>query len=185
MIIWFGEEDSRRRMIKVNWLKVHFSESEVKPLHSLTTESLKDNRSYLTKLIGTQEKLVISGHGNDHSFMGMTAETLFDTLIGKGLNDDRFSSIHLLACNIGHAEQDNSVTDNFLRQFGRSCKVNDSTSNIKVYGPRGRISWKFKTEQKLGMSYETIESVKIKLRNHDGSVRESYEFSSGMLLYSL
>lgn len=184
MIIWFGEENDMRRGIKINLLKIHFTQTDVKPLHTLTLESLKDNRSYFTKLIVIQKKLIISGHGNDNIFMGQTAKKLFDTLCSKGLNSERFSSIYLLTCNAGHTEQDDSATSNFLREFGRYIKPNDVTSGIKVYGPRDRITWRLKTETKLGNDYEAIKEMKIVLRNPDNTVRESHDSSSGLLLYS-
>lgn len=184
MIVWFGEENDMRRGIKINLLKIHLTQTDVKPLHTLTSESLKDNRSYFTKLIGTQKKLIISGHGNDNFFMKQTAKELFDTLCSKGLNSERFSSIYLLACHAGHTEQDDSVASNFLREFGRYIKLNDVTSGIKVYGSRDRITWRLKTETKPGNDYEAIKEMRIVLRSPDNTARESNDSLNRLLLYS-
>lgn len=185
MVIWFGEEDSRRRMIKINWLKTHFVQTQILPIHSLTADSLKDNRSVLAKLIGTKEKLIISGHGNDQSFMGLTAKNLFDDLRAKGLNHDRFNEIYLLACNIGQAEQDNSIHSNFLRDFGRLTQMNEATKNIKVYGPRGLILWTFSEEIQLGEKFEKVTDVKIIKSVANLPNQESYSFSAGLMLYNM
>jgi len=185
MIIWFGEENSIRRMIKVNWLKTHFVQTQVVPIHSLTADSLKDNRSFLAKLTNTQEKLIISGHGNDQSFMGWTAKKLFDTLRTKGLNHNRFNEIYLLACNIGQTEQDNSINSNFLKEFGLSVRTNEATSKIKVYGPRGYIAWFFDEEIKLGERFEKITDVKIIKSITNLPNQEEYSFSTGLMLYNM
>jgi len=74
--------------------------------------------------------------------MGMTAKSLYDALVSKGLNNDRFDSIYLLGCNIGLASQDNSIQQTFLKDFGKLVRtVGTKISGIKVYGPRGFIAW--------------------------------------------
>jgi hypothetical protein len=75
-----------------------------------------DKRTAVQKYMPfTKQKVIISGHGSPGAFMGMTAKSLYDALVSKGLNSDRFDSICLLGCNIGLASQDNSIQQTFSK----------------------------------------------------------------------
>jgi len=122
MILWFGVENDNKRHIKIDWYKGKLNDHNTeKSLEKLQPGDLAYKPT--TRWFGRKpkEKLIISGHGNHQALMGLTAETLFDKLVSKGLNSDRFDSIYLLGCDIGLAKQDNSVQQNFLKTFGVSC----------------------------------------------------------------
>jgi hypothetical protein len=185
VIIWFGEENDAKRHIKIEWLKRKYGQTGVAvTLASLAGDSLADNRSGFSRLFstgGVNEKLIISGHGNVQSFMGYTAFTLFDALVKKGLSKNRFEAIYLLGCNIGLANQENLVKDNFLKDFGTHVRTGgDTVSSIKVYGPRGKIGW-LMNETSHG-SHSTWEITDVKIIVSD---EEQYSFDAGMMRFDM
>ncbi len=185
MILYFGEENATSRFVKMNWLKAKFAENTMSPIHSLAGGALNDNRSFFQKLTGTKEKIIISGHGNADEFMDRTATELYNYLVSKGLNDERFDKLYLLGCDLGAAAQDNSITQNVLRDFGRAVKTGGAAPNLKVYGPRGRVSWTISSKTESLLTTYTVDDVRIKVKRAvDNVVLEDYSFDAGLLLYS-
>lgn len=176
MFLYFGEENALRRQVKINWLKTHFNDQSVaQPVHGLAQGALNDNRSFVDKLLNKKEKLIISGHGNDASFQGRSATDLYNTLILKGLNHQRFDSVYLLGCNIGDA----TVHQNFLRDFGTAVRTGNAAANqLKVYGPRGLIGWTFSEHSVDGVTrFERVETCEII------TPTARYTFATGLLLW--
>lgn len=88
---------------------------------------------------GTGRKLFILGHGNQNSYMGQNAQTMFSYLKDRGLSSQHFSEIWLMPCKVGLQQQDNSVTQNFARDLKTALVDDTATKNIKLYAPRGIV----------------------------------------------
>ena len=191
MVIYFGEENDAIRQVKISWLKTKFADSGMQqPLANLPADSLADKRTTVQKMLGggTKEKVIISGHGDPGAFSGLTAKSLFDKLVSKGLNSVRFESIYLLGCNIGLASQDNSIQQTFLKEFGRLVKTGGSNlSGIKVYGPRGFITWYIDDEDHGSHKTHKVRDVKIEVDDQlvGGTTIETYTFDTGLLRYEI
>lgn len=97
-----------------------------------------------------KERLILNSHGNQNNFAGLTAKQLFDKLVQQGVDKDRFSAIYLVACNCGLQAQDNSVAQTFANDFAHLVKTNQNTSAIKIYAPRGLITYDGKQESVNG-----------------------------------
>ncbi|QKF81724.1 hypothetical protein [Halarcobacter ebronensis] len=89
---------------------------------------------------GKKRKLFILGHGSTDSYMGQSAEVMYNFLIDCGLSSEHFSEIWLMPCFVGMQEQDNSVTENFARALKTKLHQNEETQDIKLYAPRGKVT---------------------------------------------
>jgi len=172
MIIYYGEEDGLMRAAKVEALKEHFGESGIaKEIRALGSDSLSGSNEK------DKEKLIINAHGNRDAFNGKAAAELFNELVSKGLTNKRFGAIYLMACNVGEQAQDNSILQNFAKDFNRQVRTHPNTKEIKVYAPRGILSYVIDTEQAGNLTKWKVRRVFI--AGNDGM---EYSLKEGLLL---
>ncbi|HKQ92233.1 MAG TPA: hypothetical protein VJZ77_16355 [Blastocatellia bacterium] len=177
MIIYYGEEDSVTRNVKIEALKKHFGENGIaKEMRSLKSDSLAGGNEK------EKETLVINAHGNTDAFSGKDAETLFNELLSKGLTNKRFESIYLMACNVGEQAQDNSILHNFAKAFDGKVRFHANTKGIKVYAPRGILRYDIYTEKAENPLLTLWRVRRVYIVGDKG---EEYSLKEGLLLVSM
>lgn len=172
MIIFYGDDDGTvSRAAKLKALQRHFGEKEGgRAINMLPADGLSAKS-------GTKgEKLIVNAHGNTNSFRGKDAQELFQILLGKGLTKQRFGSIYLIACNVGEQAQDNSIVQNFARDFAHRIRIDDRTSGIKVYAPRGVVTYTTVTRTTEGQQYKEVTGIVVRTPEKD------YQLDEGLLL---
>jgi hypothetical protein len=177
MIIYYGEEDGLIRAVKLEALKKHFGEKGIaKEMRSLNGDSLAGGNEK------EKETLIINAHGNTDSFSGRDADALFDELLSKGLTNKRFESIYLIACNVGEQAQDNSILHNFAKAFNGKVLTHPNTKGIKVYAPRGIVTYDIYPE-KIENTLATAWKVRrIYIAGNDG---KEYSLQEGLSLVKM
>jgi hypothetical protein len=181
VIIYFGENDPERTA-KTNWLKIKYGDSKAISIHSLKRNSLSDNRSFTDRFLDKKETLVISGHGNDERFMDRSPLELYTSLMGAGLNHDRFGSIYLLGCDVGLQFNDRYIATNFMKQFALKIRQGPARK-LKVYAPRGEIVWMMDDVIWEHLTFPRVAEARIQICDEDDNVLEDYSFETGMLIF--
>jgi hypothetical protein len=181
MIIYFGQADV---VVMGSWLKlvqgVYNEMAMPQAINQLGVSSLAVVPS--TSILGSflkpaKEKLIVCGHGSPTTLSGLSPSDFASKLRGFGLTAERFEAIHLLNCSVGVQAQDNSVTQNFARDFKVLLGV-PPTQGIKVYAPRGPVQWEGQHEGEGHARYLVMTKVFIRTPEKD------YPLQEGMLLVS-
>lgn len=118
--------------------------------------------------------LVVNSHGNGKVFAGYDAVAFFAQLTAKGFTDGSFKSLYLMACKVGVQAQDNSILDNFAKDLNRLLNINGI--EIKVYAPRGLLSYILKEVRKDGQTFYEVTKIYI------GTAEREYPLDEGLLL---
>ena len=170
MLIFAGLEYDKapERAAKLKALRDYFKEKSEHALNMLDSTGLSN--------AGGEhgDTLIVNSHGNQNRFAGMEAQAFFDLLVSKGLKKNSFKKVYLMACRSGLQAQDNSIKDNFARDFKSILTQNDFTS--AVYAPRGLLSYTFHEEAKEGQTFYEIDEVYIE------SPERNYPLDQGLLL---
>jgi len=172
MVVFFGEENAVSRGAKIKALQGFFNEPEgsmPKALTMLEDGSLGGKGS---------ENLIVSGHGNQNNFgaVGITGDKLFATFKEKGLTKKRFAKIYLMGCNVGLQAQDNSVVENFAKDFARCVNTDEDTAGIKVYAPRGILTFTMEDKIVSGQTVKTATAINV------ACPEKTYTLSEGLTL---
>jgi hypothetical protein len=172
MVVYFGEENAVSRIAKIKALQDFFKEPEgsiPKALTMLEDGALGGKGS---------ENLIVSGHGNQNNFgaAGITGDKLFATFQEKGITKKRFAKIYLMGCNIGLQAQDNSVVDTFAKAFAHCVNINEETAGIKVYAPRGILTFTMEDKIVSGQTVKTATDINVKCPER------TYPLSEGLTL---
>ena len=171
MIIFYGEEDGAIRGAKLDALKAYFKqEGNAVAMNMLKNDSLSGSKS-------EKEYLIVNAHGNIASFSGRDAEQLYNELRNKGLTNKRFSRIYLMACNVGEQAQDNSIIDNFAKEFNQQVLMNNETAGIGVYAPRGTLTYSISNTLMNGENVVKVTRVYIV----DNMDHAEYTLDTGLL----
>jgi hypothetical protein len=172
MIIFYGDDRADIRAAKMKALQAHFNDdSNPVAITMLKSDALSGSKS-------KKEKLIVNGHGNRDviGYLGNDAEAFFADLLGKGLTNERFDSIYLMACKAGEQAQDNSILQNFAKEFGRCVQINEKTTGIKVYAPRGTLTYSVVNEQVSGQTVPKVTRIYV------DTPEKEYELNEGLLL---
>lgn len=147
LIVFIGDGNKSSRIYKTQIInKVYGGAHETKALLMLKKGELKtiyDKKysgigGFFSGLLGkTKDVLIVNAHGSRHTFEGMTAKTLFDLLLDKGLTSTEYSRVVLVACKVNNED----TYDNFAKQFQRLITETDATSGIDVVAPIGNVSY--------------------------------------------
>jgi hypothetical protein len=130
MLIFAGlEEDIAVRSAKLKALKEHYRESEPRAWDMLGADDLAPSN------VNRGQNLVINSHGNAKRFGGMEPSQFLAALQAKGFKKDSFQAVYLMACQVGKQDRNNSIHDNFAREFMRLVRHLESAT--KIYAPMG------------------------------------------------
>src|SRR5262249_1335732 len=157
MVVFFGEENAVSRSAKIKALQKFFNEPEgsnPKALSMLEDGALGGKGS---------ENLIVSGHGNQNNFgaIGITGDKLFATFLDKGTTKKTSAKIYRMGCNVGQLAQDNSIVETFARDFARCVNTTEETAGIKVYAPRGILSFTMEDKIVSGETVKTATAVNV------------------------
>jgi hypothetical protein len=179
MIVFYGleEEDAAERAAKLKALAGYFNESDgPRPITMLKDGELAADK----RKSSSKEKLIVSAHGNvwNIGYAGNGPQALYKLLTDKGLTNERFEAIYLMACNVGLQRQDNSVLENFATEFKRLVTINPPTAGIKVYAPRGFLSYAIVEKQVSGQTVIVVTEISVQTE----PAERSYPLKEGLLL---
>lgn len=156
------------RSAKLKALQDYFDTSDPKAFNMLSGTALSAANSE------RGDSLYVNSHGNRSVFAGYDAQQFFDLLEAKGFENGAFDSLYLLACSVGEQAQDNSILNNFARDLHRIFVT--SGIDIKLYAPRGTLTYSVRTETKSGQSYLVVTDIFI------ASPERNYPLREGLLL---
>jgi len=163
------EGDSQaERSAKLKALKEYFGTSDPKAFAMLDKAAMSPTTT------DRGDTLVINSHGNGSVFAGYDAQQFFDELVSKGFANGSFEKVYLMACNVGEQAQDNSILNNFAKALKPILNMNGI--DVKLYAPRGTLTYRVKTEQASGQTYYKVTGMFIR------SPERNYPLSEGMLL---
>jgi hypothetical protein len=175
MIVFFGDSENDVRAAKLEALKGHFKENDA----PVAVRMLKEGALSGSK--SSKEKLIVSYHGSRETLAGKSAEELFGIFLSKGLTNKRFEAVYLMACNVGEQAQDNSIIDNFAKDFRRCVTQNDGTAGIVVYAPRGVLVYEI-GDERIGETSEFKKKVRrIYVICENNGQREEYTLETGLM----
>lgn len=170
MLVFAGMEGDSApiRAAKLKALQQYYRESDPRPLNMLGPSDMAKSNT------NRGDKLVVNSHGNRGVFAGMDADQFVQELQTKGFVNGSFKAIYLMACNVGEQDQQGTIFNNFARDVYRIF-VNQGIQ-IKVYAPRGLLTYKLDKKTKSGETYYEVTSMFIRTPERD------YPLDEGVLL---
>jgi hypothetical protein len=156
------------RAAKLKALQDYFKTPQATAFAMLLADSLASTN---TKRGDT---LVVNSHGNGKVFAGYDAAEFLKQLNSKGFAAGSFKSLYLMACKVGVQAQDNSILYNFAKDL--KGLLNRNGIDIKVYAPRGLLSYSLKEVKKEGQTFYEVTKMYI------GSPEREYTLDEGLLL---
>ncbi len=174
MLVYVGMEGDKadERGAKLKALKTIFNEpADARALNMLSGTDLATTNQNRGK------NLVVNSHGNDNTFADKSAKQFYADLVAKGFSAQSFEKIYLIACSVGVQAQDNSIVRNFARDLFTIFQQNGVTA--KIYAPRGVVTYKVHTENKLGQSFYVVDSIVVATKERE------YPLMEGLLLQTV
>lgn len=162
------DDDQAMRGAKLKALKEYYRTPDPVAFEMLA------NDAFSRQKLGKDDVLVINSHGDRGVFAGYDANAFFTKLVSKGLVNGSFKEIYLAACLVGEQAQNNSIHDNFARDLKRIF-INNKIE-VKLYAPRGFLTYYYKEMHKSGQKYFKIVDLCIESPERD------YPLDQGMLL---
>ncbi|MET0330887.1 MAG: hypothetical protein ABW154_05585 [Dyella sp.] len=136
----------------------------------------------LDQLKGSAEILVLNAHGSPATFAGGNGKAVADNLIGLGIAQAGTREVWVAACSVGQQAQDNSQPPTlFIKELYRTLREQPELASIKVYGPRGVLSYGDKRQVDVGSGQSIIEYGRVYIRSHE----REYPFNEGWVLATL
>jgi hypothetical protein len=170
MLIFAGLEEDKidERAAKLKALQNYYHETNPRPWNMLGATDLAPSNKDRGK------QLIVNSHGNRTSFADMDANKFYSKLVEKGFQDGSFEALYLMACKVGQQDQRGVILENFARDLFGLLRAKGV--NLKLYAPRGTLTYEVKTETKLGQSYYVVTNMYIE------SPERNYPLAEGMLL---
>ena len=156
------------RAAKLKALKEHFGTSDPKAFAMLEKTAMAPANK------DRGDTLVINSHGNGSVFAGYKAQAFYDQLASVGFANGSFQKIYLMACDVGEQAQDNSILNNFAKDLKRILNMHGV--DVKLYAPRGTLTYMLKEEQASGQTWYQVTEMFI------ASPERNYPLSEGLLL---
>ena len=197
MLLFYGKpaqdlasDENASRAARLKALRAHFYAwkrwDEFDPAqkdaqtHAMAQAIREEKR--LDQLKGSREILVLNAHGSPATFAGGNGKQVADNLIGLGIAQAGTREVWVAACSVGQQAQDNSQPPTlFIKELYRTLREQPELASIKVYGPRGVLSYGDKRQVDVGSGQSIIEYGRVYIR----SPEREYPFQEGWVLATL